>query len=301
MLYLKREYEEGVERMKGIIMAGGSGTRLYPVTKGINKQLLPVYDKPMIYYPLSVLMLAGIREVLVITSLKDLEAYKNLLGNGKVLGITIKYQIQKESNGLTEAFIIGEEFIGNDCVALILGDNIFYGSFFTDTLKKCISLERGAKVFGYYVKKPKEFGVVEFDKEGKVVSLEEKPEMPKSNFVVPGLYFYDNTVVEKAKGLKPSERGELEITDINKLYLQEGTLECISLGRGMAWLDTGTFDGLVDATNFVKAIQDRQGIMIACLEEIAYNKRWISREQLIKIAEPLGKTSYGEYLMGLAK
>lgn len=287
--------------MKGIIMAGGSGTRLYPVTKGLNKQQLPIYDKPMIYYPLSVLMLAGIREILVITTPKDLETYENLLGNGKGLGITINYKIQKEPRGLAEAFIIGEEFIGRESVALILGDNIFYGSFFTDILKKCVSLDKGARVFGYYVKKPKQFGVIEFDSKGRVISLEEKPEVPKSNYAVPGLYFYDNTVVEKAKGLKPSERGELEITDINNLYLQEGSLSCINLGRGMAWLDTGTFDGLVDATNFVKAIQDRQGIMIACLEEIAYNKGWISRKELIKIAEPLAKTNYGEYLMELTK
>ncbi len=287
--------------MKGIIMAGGSGTRLYPVTKGLNKQLLPIYDKPMIYYPLSVLMLAGIREVLIITTSRDLETFKGLLNNGSSLGIKINYEVQDEPNGLAEAFIIGEEFIGRDSVALILGDNIFYGSFFTDILKKCVSIEKGAKIFGYYVKKPKEFGVVEFDRKGRVISLEEKPKNPKSNYAVPGLYFYDNTVVEKTKDLKPSERGELEITDINKLYLKEDFLNCINIGRGMAWLDTGTFDGLVDATNFVKVIQDRQGIMIACLEEIAYNKGWISRKELIKIAEPLAKTNYGKYLLDLAK
>lgn len=287
--------------MKGIVMAGGSGTRLYPVTQGINKQMIPIYDKPMIYYPLSVLMLSGIREVLIITTIEDMKNYKNLLGNGERFGIAITYKAQKEPRGLGEAFIIGEKFIGSDSVALILGDNIFYGSFFSDTLKKCISLKRGARIFGYFVKDPKEFGVVEFDKTGGVVSLEEKPEDPKSNYAVPGLYFYDNTVVEKAKKLKPSNRGELEITDINKLYLEEGTLSCINMGRGMAWLDTGTFDGLVDATNFVKAIQDRQGIMIACLEEIAYNKGWISRKELIKIGEPLAKTNYGKYLLDLAK
>ncbi|GLI56801.1 glucose-1-phosphate thymidylyltransferase [Propionigenium maris DSM 9537] len=287
--------------MKGIVMAGGSGTRLYPVTQGINKQMIPIYDKPMIYYPLSVLMLSGIREILIITTIEDIRNYKKLLGNGERFGVSITYKVQKAPHGLGEAFIIGEEFIGSDSVALILGDNIFYGSFFSDTLKKCISLSRGARIFGYFVKDPKDFGVVEFNEEGEVISLEEKPLHPRSNYAVPGLYFYDNTVIEKAKRLKPSGRGELEITDINRLYLEEGSLSCINMGRGMAWLDTGTFDGLVDATNFVKAIQDRQGIMIACLEEIAFNKGWISREEVLKTSKPLLKTNYGGYLMDLVK
>ena len=287
--------------MRGIIMAGGRGTRLYPVTQGINKQLIPIYDKPMIYYPLSILMLAGIRKILIITTSEDIGSYKKLFGNGESFGISICYEIQKKAKGLGEAFIIGEEFIGDDRVALILGDNIFYGAFFSDILKKSSALDGGSLIFGYYVKNPQEFGVVEFDGEGKVVSLEEKPLIPRSSYAVPGLYFYDNSVINKAKTLKPSKRGELEITDINKLYLEEGTLRCNNLGRGMAWLDTGTFDGLVDATNFVKAIQDRQGIMVACLEEIAYNKGWIAKEEIVKVAEPLLKTSYGKYLMDLIK
>jgi len=287
--------------LKGIILAGGSGTRLYPVTKAISKQITPIYDKPMIYYPLSVLMLAGIREILVISTPRDISVFKELLGDGSDFGLKIEYAVQEKPNGLAEAFIIGEEFIGNDSVALVLGDNIFYGYGFGSILGNAGKLSEGAKIFGYYVKNPSAFGVVEFDSSGMVISLEEKPEQPKSNYAIPGLYFYDKTVVGKAKKIKPSVRGELEITDINRLYLEEENLSCINLGRGMAWLDTGTFEGLLDATNFVKAVQDRQGIMIACPEEIAYLKGWISKEKIKALTEPLLKTHYGQYLINLIK
>ncbi|WP_319372289.1 glucose-1-phosphate thymidylyltransferase RfbA [uncultured Ilyobacter sp.] len=287
--------------MKGIILAGGSGTRLYPVTKAMSKQMTPIYDKPMIYYPLSVLMLSGIREILIISTPRDIKVFEELLGDGSNFGLRLQYAAQEKPNGLAEAFIIGEEFIGNESVALVLGDNIFYGYGFGSILENAGKLKEGAKIFGYYVKNPSAFGVVEFDSDGRVISLEEKPEKPKSNYAVPGLYFYDNTVIEKAKKIKPSVRNELEITDVNRLYLQKNKLSCINLGRGMAWLDTGTFDGLVDATNFVKAVQDRQGIMIACPEEIAYLKGWITKEKIEKLAEPFLKTHYGEYLMNLIK
>lgn len=287
--------------MKGIILAGGSGTRLYPVTKAISKQMIPIFDKPMIYYPLSILMLAGIREILVISTVRDVLVFQELLGNGNELGLSISYEVQESPKGLAEAFIIGEEFIGDDSVALILGDNLFYGHGFTGMLEKAVNNKLGATIFGYYVKNPKDFGVVEFDNNGKVVSLEEKPKNPKSNYAIPGIYFYDNSVIEKAKAVLPSERGELEITSINEMYLKESTLNVISLGRGMAWLDTGTFDGLLEASNFVKTIQTRQGIMIACLEEIAYNKGWIDDKQLLERSRYLEKTSYGEYLLSLLK
>ncbi|WP_297432239.1 glucose-1-phosphate thymidylyltransferase RfbA [uncultured Cetobacterium sp.] len=287
--------------MKGIILAGGSGTRLYPVTKAISKQMIPIFDKPMIYYPLSILMLAGIREILIISTARDILIFQELLGSGNELGLSISYEIQESPKGLAEAFIIGEEFIGSDSVALILGDNLFYGHGFTGMLEKAVSNKSGATIYGYYVKNPKDFGVVEFDSDGKVVSLEEKPKNPKSNYVIPGIYFYDNSVIEKAKAVTPSERGELEITSINEMYLKENNLNVISLGRGMAWLDTGTFDGLLEASNFVKTIQTRQGIMIACLEEIAYNKGWIDDKQLLKLSKSLEKTSYGEYLLSLLK
>ena len=287
--------------MKGIILAGGSGTRLYPVTKAISKQMIPIFDKPMIYYPLSVLMLAGIREILIISTARDILVFQELLGDGSELGLSISYQIQESPKGLAEAFIIGEKFIGNNSVALILGDNLFYGHGFTGMLEKAIKDNVGATIFGYYVKNPKNFGVVEFDSDGKVVSLEEKPKNPKSNYAIPGIYFYDNSVIEKAKAVLPSERGELEITSINEMYLKENSLNVINLGRGMAWLDTGTFDGLLEASNFVKTIQTRQGIMIACLEEIAYNKGWIDDRQLLERSKSLEKTSYGEYLLSLLK
>ena len=287
--------------MKGIILAGGSGTRLYPVTKAISKQMIPVYDKPMIYYPLSILMLCGIREILIISTERDIKVFKELLEDGDNLGLTISYEIQDEPKGLAEAFLIGEEFIGKDSVTLILGDNLFYGHGFTGMLEKAMETKVGATIFGYYVKNPKDFGVVEFDRNGKVISLEEKPKNPKSDYAIPGIYFYDNSVIEKAKKVVPSERGELEITSINKMYLEEKTLNVINLGRGMAWLDTGTFDGLLEASNFVKTIQTRQGIMIACLEEIAYNKGWIDDKQLLKLSKTLEKTSYGEYLLSLLK
>ncbi|WP_294095139.1 glucose-1-phosphate thymidylyltransferase RfbA [uncultured Cetobacterium sp.] len=283
--------------MKGIILAGGTGSRLYPVTAVISKQVVPIYDKPMIYYPLSVLMLANIKEILLISTARDLPMFRELLGDGSSLGISISYEIQDSPKGLAEAFIIGENFIGDDSVALILGDNLFYGHGFTGMLERASSLENEANIFGYFVKNPKEFGVVEFSSDGKVLSLEEKPEIPKSNYAVPGIYFYDNSVIEKAKRVLPSERGELEITSINRMYLEEGRLNVINLGRGMAWLDTGTFDGLLEASNFVKTIQSRQGIMIACLEEIAYLKGWIGRETLLKRGAELSKTAYGEYLL----
>lgn len=287
--------------MKAIILAGGSGTRLYPVTKAISKQITPIYDKPMIYYPLSVLMLAGIKEILVISTPRDIVTFKELLGDGSDLGIKIEYAIQEKPNGLAEAFIIGENFIGDDACALVLGDNIFYGHGLTGIVKEAAKREKGATVFGYYVNNPKAFGVVEFDKDGRAVSLEEKPENPKSNYAIPGLYFYDNTVVEKAKKVRPSKRGELEITTLNEMYLKEGTLNVLSFGRGMAWLDTGTHDGLLEASNFVKTIQSRQGVMVACLEEIAYNNGWIDKEKVKELAKPLLKSHYGEYLMNLIK
>ena len=285
--------------MKGIILAGGSGTRLYPITKAISKQINPIYDKPMIYYPLSILMLSGIKEILVISTPRDLTLFKELLGNGEDFGVKLEYAIQEKPNGLAEAFIIGEEFIDNDSCALVLGDNIFYGHGLTGMLKEAEARKEGATIFGYYVPNPKDFGVVEFDKDGKVISLEEKPQNPKSNYAVPGLYFYDNTVVEKAKRVKPSKRGELEITSINEMYLQEEKLHVVNFGRGMAWLDTGTHDALLEAANFVKTIQSRQGVMVACLEEIAYRNGWISKEKVLELAKPLMKSKYGEYLVGM--
>ena len=287
--------------MKGIILAGGSGTRLYPLTISISKQILPVYDKPMIYYPLSVLMLANIREILIISTERDLPVFKELLKDGSDLGLKLEYKVQEKPNGLAEAFIIGEEFIGNDNVALILGDNIFYGSGFTGLVEEAAKLENGAIVFGYPVKDPRAYGVVEFDENGKAISLEEKPENPKSNYAIPGLYFYDNTVIEKAKNVKPSARGEIEITTVNEMYLSEGKLNVKNLGRGVAWLDTGTHDALLEAATYVEAIQKRQGFYIACIEEIAYAKEWISKEQLQKLAEPMMKTEYGKYLRDLVK
>ncbi|MGN0944371.1 glucose-1-phosphate thymidylyltransferase RfbA [Fusobacterium varium] len=283
--------------MKGIILAGGSGTRLHPLTRSVSKQILPVYDKPMIYYPLSVLMLAGIKEILIISTPRDIECFKELLGDGSKVGLKIEYAVQEKPNGLAEAFIIGEKFIGKDNVALVLGDNIFFGQGFSPKVQKAASLEKGAEIFGYLVKDPREYGVVEFDKDKNVLSLEEKPEKPKSKYAIPGLYFYDNTVVEKAKNLKPSKRGELEITDLNKLYLAEGNLKVNLLGRGFAWLDTGTHKNLLHASNFIETIQDRQGNYVACIEEIAYKNGWITKEELIKLAEPLLKTEYGKYLM----
>ncbi|MGL5053354.1 MAG: glucose-1-phosphate thymidylyltransferase RfbA [Cetobacterium sp.] len=287
--------------MKGIILAGGSGTRLYPVTKAISKQIVPIYDKPLIYYPISVLMLAGIREILIISTPRDIGPFKELLGSGKELGLKIEYAIQDAPNGLAEAFLIGENFIGYSSCALVLGDNLFYGHGLTGIVTEASKRESGATIFGYYVKDPKSFGVVEFDESGMAISLEEKPVEPKSNYAIPGLYFYDNTVVEKAKRVQPSSRGELEITTLNEMYLNEGTLNVLSLGRGMAWLDTGTHDGLLEASNFVKTIQSRQGVMVACLEEIAYKNNWITAEEVKKLAAPLLKSHYGEYLMDLIR
>ncbi len=285
--------------MKGIVLAGGSGTRLYPVTKAISKQITPIYDKPMIFYPLSVLMLAGIKEILIISTPRDLPVFKDLLGSGEDLGVKFEYIVQEHPNGLAEAFILGEEFIGKDSCALVLGDNIFYGHGLTGMVKEAAKRVEGATIFGYPVQNPKAFGVVEFDQNGVAISLEEKPEKPKSNFAIPGLYFYDNTVVEKAKKVKPSHRGELEITTLNEIYLDEGTLNVINLGRGMAWLDTGTHEGLLDAANFVSTVQKRQGIMVACLEEISYKNGWITKEKVEELAKPLMKTEYGRYLMDL--
>ena len=285
--------------MKGIVLAGGSGTRLYPITKAVSKQLLPLYDKPMIYYPISVLMLAGIKEILIISTPRDLPMYKDLLGDGSNLGMKFSYEVQENPNGLAEAFIIGEEFIGDDNVALILGDNIFHGHRFSEILERATNLEKGATIFGYYTNNPEAFGVVEFDDEWNVLSIEEKPENPKSNYIVPGLYFYDNDVIEIAKNVKPSQRGEVEITSVNEEYLKRGNLKVELLGRGMAWLDTGTHDGLLEAANFIETVQKRQGLYIACLEEIAYYKNYISKEQLLKTANELKKTDYGQYLFNL--
>ena len=287
--------------MKGIILAGGSGTRLYPLTKSISKQIIPIYDKPMIYYPLSVLMLANIKDILIISTPRDISLFESLLGSGKQLGINLKYKIQEKPNGLAEAFLIGEEFIGNDNVALILGDNIFYGSGFTGLLEEVSTLKEGAVIFGYPVKDPKAYGVVEFDETGKAISLEEKPSVPKSNYAIPGLYFYDNTVIEKAKNVKPSARGEIEITSVNEMYLSEGKLNVKNLGRGIAWLDTGTHEALLEAANFVQTVQNRQGLYIACIEEIAYQKGWIGKETVEKLAKPMMKTVYGQYLVDLLK
>ncbi|AZZ99591.1 glucose-1-phosphate thymidylyltransferase RfbA [Pseudoalteromonas sp. R3] len=283
-------------KRKGIILAGGTGSRLFPITHGISKQLLPVYDKPMIYYPLSVLMLAGIKEVLIITTPEDLESFKRLLGDGSCFGIELSYAVQPKPEGLAQAFIIGEEFIGNDPVCLVLGDNIFYGQGFTPKLHAAMSHQTGATVFGYQVKDPNRFGVVEFDKDRNVVSIEEKPSVAKSNFAVTGLYFYDSNVVEMAKKVKPSDRGELEITTLNQMYLEKGELNVELLGRGFAWLDTGTHDSLLEAAQFVETIEKRQGFKIACLEEIAFYNKWLSKEQIQGIAEKYGKNSYGDYL-----
>lgn len=287
--------------MKGIILAGGSGTRLHPITKGTSKQLLPIYDKPMIYYPLSVLMLAGIQEVLLISTAEDLPNYERLLGDGGDFGIRLEYKVQPSPEGLAQAFILGEEFIGNDSVCLVLGDNVFWGHGFTPLLTNAASKAEGATVFGYQVNDPERFGIVEFDKNSKVVSIEEKPDNPKSDFAVTGLYFYDNSVVEIAKNIKPSERGELEITSINQVYLQHGKLNVELLGRGFAWLDTGTFDSLLDASNFVAAIEKRQGYKIACLEEIAWSNGWLDDQKILELADKHSNNSYGKYLRNIVK
>ena len=286
--------------MKGIILAGGSGTRMYPVTKSISKQIIPVYDRPMIYYPLSTLMLAGIQEILIISTPQDIVLYENLLGSGEDIGLKLEYAIQPSPDGLAQAFIIGEKFIGTDPVCMVLGDNIFYGFDFSRTLREAATITDGAVVFGYYVNDPERYGVAEFDQNGQVISLEEKPSEPKSNYAVTGLYFYGNDVVEKAKGLKPSKRGELEITDLNRLYLDEKRLSLKLMGRGMAWLDTGTHDSLLEASNFIATIENRQGLQVACLEEIAYRNGYITREQLLKLAEPLKKNNYGTYMIKIA-
>lgn len=285
--------------MKGIVLAGGSGTRLYPMTKVVSKQIMPIYDKPMIYYPLSTLMLAGIKDILIISTERDIPMYQELLGDGSQLGMDIQYAVQKEPKGIAEAFIIGESFIDGDSVALVLGDNIFYGSDFSSTLSRVISNNQGATIFGYFVKNPTAFGVVEFDENKKAISLEEKPSLPKSNYAVPGLYFYNNEVVDIAKNLTPSSRGELEITDVNIEYMRRGNLNVQIFGRGFAWLDTGNPDALLSAASFVSTVQKRQGLYVACIEEIAYNRGFISKEQLLKLADNLKKTDYGEYLYSL--
>ena len=286
--------------MKGIILAGGSGTRLYPITKSVSKQILPIYDKPMIYYPLSVLMLAGIKEILIISTPRDVITFEELLGDGKDIGINIEYAVQQAPIGLADAFIIGESFIGDDNVALVLGDNVFYGYGFSNRLHNAVDRKDGATIFGYHVSNPKEFGVVEFDDDNNVVSIEEKPILPKSNYAVPGLYFYDNDVIEIAKNVKPSARGEIEITAVNNEYLKRGKLKVELFGRGMAWLDTGSCKGLLEASNFVEAIQNRQGLFVSCIEEIAYRNGFISKKQLLNLAEPLVKTEYGKYLVNIA-
>lgn len=286
--------------MKGIILAGGAGTRLYPSTISVSKQLLTVYDKPMIYYPMSTLMLAGIREILIISTPRDIGGFKGLFGDGSRLGLDISYAVQTEPRGLAEAFIIGREFVGSDSVCLVLGDNIFYGYGFTERLERASRRERGATIFGYHVKNPEDFGVVEYDAEGNVISIEEKPKVPKSNYAVPGLYFYDNRVLDIARSIKPSRRGELEITDVNNTYLKMGELKVEPFGRGMAWLDTGTHRSLLDAANFIETVQTRQGLYVACLEEIAYSKGYITRDALIGEAEKLKNTDYGQYLFRIA-
>ena len=286
--------------MKGIILAGGSGTRLYPVTKSISKQLLPIYDKPMIYYPLSVLMLAGICEVLIISTPRDLPSYQELLGDGSEYGMAFSYMEQPEPRGLAQAFIIGERFIGTDTVCLILGDNIFYGTRFSELLRQCTALTEGAAIFGYYVNNPSEFGIVDFDSEGNILSIEEKPANPKSNYAVPGLYFYDNKVIDIAKDVKPSERGELEITAVNNVYLRSNELKLHLLGRGLAWLDTGTYEGILEASEFVSIVQKRQGLYISCIEEIAYRNGWITKDDLLEIAGRMLNTDYGRYLVRIA-
>ena len=286
--------------MKGIILAGGSGTRLYPITSAISKQMLPVYDKPMIYYPLSVLMLARIREILIISTPRDLSGFNNLLGDGKSLGLNFSYKEQPSPDGLAQAFIIGEKFIGNDAVCMILGDNIFYGHGFGESLLKTAELKQGACVFGYYVTDPERYGVVEFDKDKKVLSIEEKPVHPKSNYAVTGLYFYDNTVVKKAKALIPSSRGELEITDLNRVYLEEGSLAIKLMGRGMAWLDTGTYESLLQAANFIATLEQRQGLKASCIEEIAFKRGFINKDQLLALAQPIKNSQYGKYLLRIA-
>ncbi len=287
--------------MKGIILAGGAGTRLYPLTRAISKQIMPVYDKPMIYYPLSILMLAGIREILIISTPRDLPIFADLFGTGEQLGLSFSYAVQEEPRGLADAFLVGREFIGKDRVALILGDNIFYGQSFSQVLQKVAAREKGATIFGYYVRDPREYGVVEFDKTGRALSIEEKPEKPKSNYAVPGLYFYDNDVVDIAANVKPSARGEIEITAVNNCYLQRGDLQVETLGRGFAWLDTGNHDALLDAADFVAAFQKRQGLYISCIEEIAYKRGFIDKEQLLALAGPLSKTAYGQYLAEVAR